>query len=124
MTHYQYDMLEHTHVPILRFIFMVWNIIGAARAGTGFVIFYLYVIFNPLLGLTNALVYYWPRYKSHKQQNPGQSRTKCICHDFHISIPRRRIQMCCARDLNQSVEAALVSPLIDEHAREEYDDRI
>ena len=62
------------------YVFMVWNVTGQPRGTAFFVLFYVHVILNPLVGFGNALVYFKPRYDSYKEQNPEKTRMDCICH--------------------------------------------
>ena len=69
------------------YIFMVWGIAGTPR-GTGYrVVFYVHAILNPLAGLLNALAYFSPRYRAHRDRGSRKSRMDCVLLALRLGAP-------------------------------------
>ncbi|KAL7528638.1 hypothetical protein ACHAWF_002646 [Thalassiosira exigua] len=110
------------------YTFMVWQIgvlapcsrMSKPSEPAFFVLWYFLVLLNPLCGLFNAMVYFWSRYGSYKEQHPKASMTDCICHVLKIGVPRCPgccIKLCTNhRSGAHTAESVLVSPLITEES--------
>ena len=48
---------------------------------------YMAAIFSPLLGFNNACVFFYPRYKSYRQQNQDKSCMHCFFRTIGIGVP-------------------------------------
>jgi hypothetical protein len=69
--------------------FPFYFIIGCYAVGKiylPYAIKYLLLIFTPLLGFFNALVYFQPRYVSYKESNPNKSWIVCLSRVFNADL--------------------------------------
>lgn len=73
--------------------FPFYYILGSYAVGNIYlpdVIKYLVLIFTPLLGFFNALLYFQPRYASYKESNPDKSWVVCLSHVLNADSVTRR----------------------------------
>ena len=48
---------------------------------------YITAIVTPLIGFNNAYVFFYPRYKSYRQQHQDKSRMHCVIATIGIGTP-------------------------------------
>jgi hypothetical protein len=101
-------------VPYLMYyVFFFWNLAGRIDrdepdAGE-FVLYYWLVIVTPLLGAFNSAVYFYPRYATHRKQNPEKSRLACLREVLGVEN-----DWCHSRKRTESETSAASTPLINE----------
>ena len=94
---------------------MYYVIFGFFIAGTKvsdsgrLVITYWLVIVTPMLGAFNSCVYFYPRYATHRKQNPKKTCMSCLCEVLGINI-----DLCHSREKPETETSEASTPLIKE----------
>lgn len=73
-------------VPL--YVFFFYSIMSQWMRAPDFLFWsYITAIVTPLIGFNNAYVFFYPRYKSYRQQHQDKSRMHCVFDTIGIGIP-------------------------------------
>jgi len=79
--------LRYVVAFMMAYIFMyIWTFYRLFNTYPPEAIFYLHLIFPPLLGFFNAFVYFRPRFIAYRDNNPDDSWVVCLSNVFNIDL--------------------------------------
>ncbi len=86
--------------------------LDVSDAGYWFIHYWLGIV-TPLLGAFNSAVYFYPRYTTHRKENPDKSRTACLFEVLGIDTSRCHCERPGSKAASDTTSTAS-TPLISE----------